>query len=403
MKKTLGLVVPDLSGDGGVPAVARFVKDAALRSGRYDLRLISLSMSGNDECSVLMVRPSSFFKGVRTKRGVWEELNFTHVGANLGDFEFQRYRSRDALKRCLSGCDVVQVISGSPAWANAVLDCGVPISLQVATLARVERRQRDSTSQGAVKVWRKSMTYITDRLDNKALKSVNAIQVENAWMYDLVRNLNQGRDVDIKYAPPGVDDHLFCPRGSASEEKGQYLLCVGRLSDPRKNVNLLAEAYALLSKRSRDNFILVLAGASSPPSEFWSKAERLGILDRIKFIHRPSQDELIKIYQNAYAFLLSSDEEGLGVVILEAMACGVPVVATRCGGPEGIITHGADGYLVPISDSVAMASHVEQLLNDSSLRDAMGVQARSTIEKRYAESVAGKVFVETWDRLTGSE
>ena len=60
--------------------------------------------------------------------------------------------------------------------------------------------------------WRKGMTVITDRLDDRALRSVDAIQVENPWMLDYAREINRGRsDVDIRYAPPGVDAKLFLP------------------------------------------------------------------------------------------------------------------------------------------------------------------------------------------------
>ena len=64
------------------------------------------------------------------------------------------------------------------------------------------------------------------------------------------------------------------------------------------------------------------------------------------------------MYQRAAVFALPSDDEGLGIVILEAMACGVPVVATRCGGPEDIITDGTDGFLVPRYDAGALASRL---------------------------------------------
>ena len=98
-------------------------------------------------------------------------------------------------------------------------------------------------------------------------------------------------------------------------------------------------------------------------------------------------------------FALPSDEEGLGVVLLEAMACGIPVISTRSGGPDGVITDGEDGYLVLLDDAAALADRIAKLYLDEALNRVMGRRARVTIEQRYAEEVAGKVFLDIWDRL----
>lgn len=243
------------------------------------------------------------------------------------------------------------------------------------------------------------MTAITDRLDNRALRRVDAIQVENPWMHNYVRKLNVGRDIDIRYAPPGVDDTLFSPLASRDLDREPYILCVGRLDDPRKNIGLLGEAYARLPSELRRRARLVLAGSSGPPPSFWSRADALGVRDRIEYVAKPSRERLVELYQQASVFALPSDEEGLGVVLLESMACGVPVVSTRSGGPDGVITDGRDGFLVPLDDAEAMADRLGRLLGNPVLNCSMGREARRTIEARYAERVAGEAFLDVWDRL----
>ena len=123
----IGLVVPDLGQGGGVSAVARFVKDAIVRSGSYEMRLVSLSTASNDPCSVRLFAPLTWIRGVSTAHGAWEMLPYSQVGVMLGEFEFQRYRPRAALTRVLADCDLIQVVSGSPAWANAVVGLGRPV------------------------------------------------------------------------------------------------------------------------------------------------------------------------------------------------------------------------------------------------------------------------------------
>jgi D-inositol-3-phosphate glycosyltransferase len=81
------------------------------------------------------------------------------------------------------------------------------------------------------------------------------------------------------------------------------------------------------------------------------------------------------------------------------MACGIPVVSTRSGGPDAIITDGQDGFLVALDDAASMADRLLRLLLDETLNLAMGINARRTTEARFAEEIAGEVFIDVWDRL----
>lgn len=400
---TLGIVVPSLAQGGGVPSVARFVKDAALRSGRYRLKLVSLAVSARDPVHLGLIRPKSWFRGPDTAPGEWDGLPYVRVGAVAGELEFQRYRPRGALREALADCDLIQVVCGSPAPANAVCGLGKPVAVQCATRARVERRRRDGDPRGFGGWWRKTMTRVTDRFDDRALRSVDAIQVENPWMFDYAQRLNTGRNVDLRYAPPGVDARAFHPRSERNLASDPYILCVGRLDDPRKNVELLLEAYATMPEPLRDRTRLVLAGASGPGAVFWKRVASLGMAGRVSYVERPARDVLIALYQRATAFALPSDEEGLGVVLLEAMACGIPVVSTRSGGPDGIISDRADGFLVPLDDARAMSDCLARLCSDEELNRSMGLAARRTVERRYAEEVASQAFLDMWDRLVAGK
>ena len=399
MKPCIGLVVPSLEVGGGVPAVAKFVLDVALREGRYRVQLISLATSSVDSCSTRVADPRTWLSGVSTRSGEWHGMSFRHVGVNWTDFEFQRYKPRKALVAAVADCDMLQVVSGAPAWANAVVGLGKPVALQVATLVRVERRRRDASPRTLGEWWRKAMTEVTARIDDRALQSVDAIQVENPWMHEYARQLNQGRVVDLRYAPPGVDAEVFCPLLVRDIATDPYILCVARLSDPRKNIGLLLEAYARLPLSLIGQVRLVLAGSSGPADEFWLRADELGLRDRITYISRPDQQALVSLYQQAAVFALPSDEEGLGVVLLESMACGVPVVSTRSGGPDGIITHEKNGYLVTLDDVQGMADCLRLLLTDSGLNHDMGLKARLTVDGRYTQQIAGEAFVDMWDSL----
>ena len=401
-RRRLALVVPNLAGSGGVQAVGRFIKNVAVRSGDVDLQLISLSESSRDPMSLRLLSPRSWSTGPAVMNGEWEGLPYAHVGAVAGELEFQRYRARHVLTRILADCDVIQVVCGSPAWANSVIGLGKPVSMHVATRARAERRQRDANARTPADLWRKAMTAVTDRIDDRALRGADAIQVMNPWMFEYARTVNAGRNVDVRYLPPGVDAERFRPAQQVRSGTDRYVLCVGRLADPRKNIGLLLDAFAMLPDRVRQQARMVFAGSPPPPQAFWERARHLGLRDRISVIEQPEESVLLRLYQEARVFALPSDEEGFGMVLLEAMACGVPVVSTRSGGPDGIVTDGEDGYLVPRNDAAALSARMAQLLEDDTLAAGMGGKARRTIEQRYDERVVGRSFVEVWQRLGGA-
>lgn len=391
----IGLVAPSLATEGGVATVAEFACETIERSGAFDLTLVSLPSSARDPLGVALTRPASWLRGVRTEHGVWRGRPFVSVGAVGCELEFQRYHPRRALTQALAGCDLVQVVTGLPAPAYAVCGLGKPVAVHCATRASVERRARHAMLGGPGEVWRRMMTRMIDRIDRKALEQADAIQVMNPWMLEYAREVNAGRDKPICLIQPGVDTSRFVPCACRDVRTQPYILCVGRLSDPRKNVGLLLQAYAMLDKSVR----LVLAGYTAPGDEFWRDVDRLGLRERVSFMPSLGTDALIALYQGASVFALSSDEEGLGMVILEAMSCGIPVVSTASGGPDSIIRDGVNGYLVPVGDAAALRDRLERLVLDESLNHRMGAAARQTVLAGFDTHRAGQTLLETYDDL----
>ncbi len=381
--------------------MARFVRRAIRSQPRLDLKLVSLSMSSTDPCSRLLRKPFSWLKPIGVKEGRFDGEPFVHVGAAWGEVELQRLRPRPVLARILEDCDLIQVVAGIPSWALPVVGLGRPVVLQVATLARIERRRRLEKERGPLALWRGLMTSIVERMDAHALRSVDAILVENDWMYDHVKAVVGDGPALVVRAPPGVDTSLFRPADNRQPGPG-YVLSVGRFNDARKNVGLLLEAYGRLCARMPDVAPrLVLAGLMPAPEAFWRRAEALRLSDRIQYLHRPSTEELSQLYRSASVFALTSDEEGFGMVIIEAMASGVPVVSTRSGGPDAIISDGRDGFLVDRDDAEGIADRLHRLTTNPALNIEMGRQGRATVEARYSEEVAAKAYLDVYQKVWG--
>ncbi len=197
----------------------------------------------------------------------------------------------------------------------------------------------------------------------------------------------------------GVDIHHFQPIPE-KQRTDDYVLSVGRFDDARKNVILLFEAYALLRQREPDAPKLILAGQTAPSPAAWNKARNLGITEHIVVKKDISTDELIGLYQNAAVFMLTSDEEGLGIVLLEAMACATPVISTRSGGPDSVISDQV-GFLTPKGDAEALAGQLLWMLQNPERRRSMGLAGRRMVEKRFSNEVVGKKYLEVYAKLLG--
>ncbi|MBB4062408.1 glycosyltransferase family 4 protein [Salinibacter ruber] len=391
----IALVVHDLSNSGGVSTVARFLHNVIGQSDRFEDDLFSLAHGSDDRASVRLRDPRTWTRGVQVQTETNDGVSYDHVGAVGAEIEYCRYQPRSVLTERLRGYDLVQIVAGTPAWAHVARPLDLPVALQVATLAREERYWVLNGRWRPKALWRQAMVRLTDRLDHTALRHIDAAFVENQWMHDhLAAHMPPD---DVIFAPPGVDTEEFVPGPRPSE--GEHVLSVGRFEDPRKNVMLLFEAYATLRNQLESVPPLVLAGRSAPPDAAWVRAEALGIRDAVTFQEDVSMDELAHLYRTAALYVVSSDEEGLGLTILEAMASGRPVVSTACGGPSTTVLDGGTGRLVPAGDAAALAGAMADVIGDPERADAMGHRGRRRVEKHFSMEATGQQFLDTYKTL----
>lgn len=134
---------------------------------------------------------------------------------------------------------------------------------------------------------------------------------------------------------------------------------------------------------------LAIVGDGPLKATLQSQADSLGIGDRVRFLGARPYPEVLGLMRRAAMLVLPSVRagdgrvEGLGMVLLEAAATGVPTIGSRIGGiPEGVVD-GETGFLVPERDEEALAARMGALLDDRALRLAMGVKARALIEERF--------------------
>ncbi len=380
---------------GGVAVVASFLYQQLLNSGRYAPYYISMAASSRDDKSVRLLSPSSWKSEPQLVKGEWNNVPYTHAGALFTEFEFQRYKPRSGLTEVLNQFDLVQVVSGSPAIAHVTKYVDVPVCLFVATMISSERRAMLRKAGWVKKIYGYLMLPIVSGYDKQALKHIKHVFAETLYVKQALTPFILEEKITVDSI--GIDVQRFRPVQYRSDD---YILCTGRLSDPRKNVRLLFEAYTILRRQIPDAPRLVLAGISGPTKSDWAFARQLGVYDHIEFRHEVPIAELIQLYQNAVFFALSSDEEGLGIVLLEAMACATPVVSTRSGGPDSVVSEQV-GFLTPVGDAQEMANHMLLMLRNPEKRRQMGQAGRQMVESRFSNEVVGQKYLTVYDKLLG--
>ncbi len=231
------------------------------------------------------------------------------------------------------------------------------------------------------------------------------------WLYET----NTRRVVVI---PPGVDLCRFypIPVDEAKEFIGvtcgdHMLLFVGRI-EPLKGLDVLLDALAILRKREgleRYSFCLMVIGGDpdANPEAMTTEMARIqtlcrehGLEDIIAFLGKRSQDTLPYYYSASEAVVMPSHYESFGMVALEAMACGIPVVASQVGGLAFLVQDGVNGFTVPSGDPKALADRLAVLISDPDLRQQIGEQAAAIAQAYGWDKIASRLLAVYRDLLS---
>lgn len=193
----------------------------------------------------------------------------------------------------------------------------------------------------------------------------------------------------VEVIPFGVQVPTEECDGKTTSVSTPYVLSVGRLV-PRKGIEFLLEAATEILSRTNCRF--VIAGDGPLKEGLQRLTKKQGISEYVSFPGRVSNDYLHTLMANA-ALLVhpvvttpDGDREGLGIVALEAMSHGKPVVASDIGGLHDVVVDGDTGFLVPERDSCALAERVIQLLKDGELNAAMGARGKQRVIQHFSQS-----------------
>ena len=275
---------------------------------------------------------------------------------------------------------------------------GVPHVVMFHTLGEVKNRARAAEMEPRI------------RIDSERATVAAADRIVCASEHEalLLERLYDARPERISVIPCGVDLERFHPgeqedgRIPAGLGNAPLVLYVGRI-EPLKGVDLLISAFAQVTGAGVPPHLLVVGGddqSGDAIRELRGLAAALGIAERVTFAGSVPHDELPMYYRLADVCVVPSFYESFGLVAVEALASGTPVVASRVGGLTTTIRDGVTGYLVPWRCPEPFAERIDLLLANGHLRRSMGAAARTSVETLGWDRVGEGVQALYQDALT---
>lgn len=198
--------------------------------------------------------------------------------------------------------------------------------------------------------------------------------------FDKIVSINHIDQNDIFYCKPYLNYDIVNIYNPTYEKKknieenlklkyGKYILSVARLEEPKDFLTLI-NAYNELDNRIKNDYSLVIVGDGPDREKIEKQIQKLKLKEKVFLVG--SQDNVDKYYQGASLFVLSTKSEGLGMVIVESMGNGCPVISTDAPyGPRDIIGNNEYGILCPVGDSKKMSIAIEEVLKDDKLREKL--------------------------------
>jgi glycosyltransferase involved in cell wall biosynthesis len=242
--------------------------------------------------------------------------------------------------------------------------------------------------------------FLTRRLTTRyALKNAALVTAGSNYQLDLCR-AHDVPESKLRLAPLGIDAHLFQPVGSSQPGRSQPGMLGPKFDQPAmvqaaslspvKNQHLLLEVLSL-AKKEIPQLKLNLAGSGPLHADLAGLARRLNLDQSFVWRQQMFYPGMVQLYQESHLYLQTSRHESQGMAVLEAMACGLPVLGT----PVGVVRDVA--CLLPQTSAEALAAQVIEIFRDESRYQELRRQARQIVEAKYSLPVTTNIFLKIYD------
>lgn len=210
-----------------------------------------------------------------------------------------------------------------------------------------------------------------------------------------LRELSEATDpVPVQVIPNGVDVDFFraSPESWTSARERFRILFVGRFQ-AQKNLKFLLDQLATLRDQRPGQFEIHLVGDGPLRAELKTQAEHLHLADDIVWHGWLPREELSKICRSCHCFVNPSLYEGMPNAVLEAMACGKPIVASRVPGNDAVVQHGITGFLFPLDQPASLRESLQALIDDPARAEEMGCRGRERVARDFSWERVAAAYV----------
>jgi glycosyltransferase involved in cell wall biosynthesis len=250
------------------------------------------------------------------------------------------------------------------------------------------------------------------RLRNKLLARANAFVAISSQIAEEYARHGVGARSQIAFIPNCVDVNLFHPVAKAEKAAlrqrlglppaGSLVVFTGRLVSYKGLPGLVRVWQRLASNRTDTTLVLVGSGSldiHNCERQLREMVARADMEDRVLFCG--DVGNVHEYLQAADAFVFPSENEAFGVALIEAMACGLPVIATPVGGAKDLLVHGQNGLVVEPGDEQGLFCQLEALLADCALARRLGLTAAQTVQRRYSVEAVTDAYVCLFQDVAG--
>ena len=336
-------------------------------------------------------------------------FNSVEVGAKWAFWEPGHYKfTKSKWISVLKDYDYFFVASGTCIAAHPLTLLDKKFAVWLATTFDEDRAQRVSKLNFTRKIIDKFSCKKMRIIEKEILNKSNFIFALSNYTKKTVENVLQQKSekiVTCNYPMMNPFDKTLrqasvCAppqRGASPDRPGERkgVIAVGRFDDPRKNLDMLIKVFDKLNAKI-PNLKLNIIGPSSDKLRMnkycVNKTRNFNNLKNINFTGLISDQELKNYYNSASLMLITSYQEGLGIVGLEALSNGVPVVATNCGGTSDFVVNGKNGFLVDVNDVDGMVNKALQILESKKLQKNMSEFAVKFVERNFSELKIYSIF-----------
>lgn len=260
---------------------------------------------------------------------------------------------------------------------------GKPFSIWVATRYTDELEAKYSSIFGDVpaKELRNSLQWwFLEKIERYVLRRATSILALSDYTATRLLELEPQIKTKLFVFYPPIESRLFSPAQSVKKIPGM-MINTGRINDPRKNTPLLIKSFARIINNVPHAKLLLVG--DTPNKELVELVRLLRLEEAVKFIPEKPRERIVNYLRKAEIFVATPLQEGLGISILEAMSCQLPVVITRCGGPETIVKRSGGG-IITSNNEKDFSENVINLLSNKILRMKMGAKGRKYIQKNLS-------------------